>query len=186
MPLVQVQLFPGRSDTMKAFLVRAISDAVAEIAGTSREGIHVIIDEVSQDNWAMGPRLASSREKAPSPQEEPAYISIGQVAVKPDKHEAYLAWRRDSVFPFMASHDGFLGSTLLTVPDDLNRYVIVNKWTTPEAAEAYQAKPREAELRIEAREFLTDLFAESMDGRVVDVFHPGRTVQAADVSAAVA
>jgi 4-oxalocrotonate tautomerase family enzyme len=176
MPVVTIRLFPGRSNVIKEFLVRAVSDAVAEIAGTTREGVNVIIDEVAHENWAMGPRLASSRESAPLSNEVRAYVTIGHVSVRSDQHEAYLAWRRDSVFPFMASHDGFLGSTLLTVPDDPNRYVIINKWTSPEASAAYLAKPREAELRVEAREFLTELFAGSMEGRVVDVFHPGRGI----------
>jgi 4-oxalocrotonate tautomerase len=185
-PVVTIQFFPGRSRVMKEFLVRAVGDAVGEIAGVTREGVNVIIDEIDRENWAIGPRLASSRESTPASNEVPAYVSIGHVSVQPDKHEAYLAWRRDSVFTFMASHDGFLGSTLLTVPEDPNRYAIINKWTTPEAAAAYHAKPREAELRIEAREFLTDLFVQGIEGRVVDVFHRGGTVsQKPDVPAAV-
>lgn len=184
MPVVTIQMFPGRSSVMKEFLARAVADAAAEIAGTSREGVHVIFDDVAQEDWAIGPRLASSRESAPASEEAPTYVRIGHVAVQPDKHEEYLAWRRDSVFPFMASQTAFLGSTLLTVPDDPNKYVIINKWTSPEASAAYLAKPREAELRIEAREFLTDLFAGTMEGRVVDVFHPGQTVSdAPDVPA---
>jgi 4-oxalocrotonate tautomerase family enzyme len=172
---------------MKEFLARAVADAVAEIGGTSREGVHVIINEVDQDNWAIGPRLTSSRETVPPIDEVSAYVTIGHVAVQPDKHEGYLAWRRDSVFPFMASHEGFLGSTLLKDPDDPNKYIIMNKWTSPAAQDAYLAKPREAELRIEAREFLTDLFQGSTEGRVVDVFHPGRaTAESTDVPAAVA
>ena len=171
MPIVTVQVFPGRSDVMKEFLARAIVDAVAEIAGTGREGVHVILDEVEKSDWAIGPRLAGSREKQPVNTDGPALLTVGRVNVQPGKREAYLGWRRDSVFPFMASHDGFLGSTLLDVPDNPLQFVIINKWVSPEAQEAYLAKPREAELRIEAREFLTDLFSSDFDGNVVDVFH---------------
>jgi 4-oxalocrotonate tautomerase len=171
MPLVRVQLFPGRTDVMKEFLARSINDAVAEIAGTSREGVHVIFEEVPKDAWAIGPRLASSRESAPPSTDVPAHVTIGRVEVQEGKRAAYLAWRRDSVFPFMASHDGFLSSTLLTVPDNPNQFVIINKWTSPEAEQAYLAKPREAELRQEAKGVLTQLFSEALNGRVVDVFH---------------
>lgn len=171
MPVVTIQMFPGRSGVMKEFLARAIVDAVAEIAGTSREGVHVIFNDVPKDEWAIGPRLASSREQAPPTNAVPAYFQIGRVNVLPDKHAEYLAWRRDSVFSFMASHDGFLGSTLLTAKDDPNQYVIINKWTSPEAAQSYLAKPREAELRVEAKAFLGELFTDMLDGRVVDVFH---------------
>jgi 4-oxalocrotonate tautomerase len=171
MPIVKVQMFPGRSDVMKEFLARAITDAVAEIAGTDRDGVHVIFDDVEKAQWAIGPRLASSREKAPGLSDAPAFVTVGRVNVQPGKRDDYLEWRRNSVFPFMASHDGFLGSTLLDVPDNPDQFVISNKWTSPEASEAYLAKPREAELRIEAREFLTDLFSTDFEGRVVDVFH---------------
>jgi heme-degrading monooxygenase HmoA len=71
----------------------------------------------------------------------------------------------------MASHEGFISSTLLAVPEEPNQYVIINKWTSPEAQEAYTAKPREAELRVEARELLDQLVTEDFDGRIVDVFN---------------
>jgi 4-oxalocrotonate tautomerase len=170
MPIVRLEMFPGRSSVAKEFLARAIVDAVAEIAGTSREGVHVIFDDVPKDQWAIGPHLASSRQTTPVSEDVPAYVSIGRVNVLEGKHDEYLAWRRDSVFPFMASHDGFLGSTLLTVPDDPNQYVIINKWTSPEAAGAYTAKPRETELREEAKGLLRQLFTDMLEGRVVNVF----------------
>jgi 4-oxalocrotonate tautomerase len=172
MPIVRVQMFPGRSSVMKEFLARAIVDAVADIAGTTREGVHVTFDEVAKEDWAIGPRLTASRETAPPSSDAPAYVSIGRVSVLEGKHDAYLAWRRNSVFPFMASHDGFLGSTLLAVPDDPKQYVIINKWTSQEAEEQYKAKPRETELRTEAKEFLGELFTDMLGGGVVAVFHP--------------
>ena len=171
MPIVRVEMFPGRDTTQKEFLARSIADAVAEIAGTSREGVHVIFDDVPREEWAIGPRLAANREHEPDLSEDAAYIAIGRVKVKEGKHAEYLDWRRNSVFPFMASHEGFISSTLLTVDDDPNQYVIVNKWASPEAQDAYTAKPREAELRIEARELLDQLVTEDFDGRVVDVFN---------------
>jgi 4-oxalocrotonate tautomerase len=169
-PIVEVRMFPGRDAVKKEFLARRIADAVAEVAGTSREGVHVIFDDVEPENWAIGPRLAASREEAPPSGPEPALVAVGRVQVKEGKHEEYLEWRRDSVFPFMASHEGFISSTLLTVDDDPNQYVIVNKWTNREAYDAYTAKPREAELRVEARELLDQLVTSDFDGRVVDVF----------------
>jgi 4-oxalocrotonate tautomerase len=170
MPIVEVRMFPGRDGVQKEFLARRIADAVAEIAGTSREGVHVIFDDVEPDNWAIGPRLAANREEAPPADAEPAFIAVGRVQVKDGKHDEYLDWRRNSVYPFMASHEGFVSSTLLSVPDEPNQYVIVNKWTSPEAQAAYTAKPREAELRVEARELLDQLVTEDFDGRVIDVF----------------
>jgi 4-oxalocrotonate tautomerase len=176
MPIVEVRMFRGRDTVKKEFLARRIADAVAEIAGTSREGVHVIFDDVEPENWAIGPRLAANREEPPEVDSEAAFVAVGRVQIKEGKREQYLEWRRNSVFPFMASHEGFISSTLLTTPDDPNQYVIVNKWIDPDAYEAYLAKPREAELRIEARELLDQLVTQDFDGRVVDVFAAGVTV----------
>jgi 4-oxalocrotonate tautomerase len=173
MPIVEVRMFPGRDAVKKEFLARRIADAVSEVAGTSREGVHVIFDDVEPENWAIGPRLAAHREEPPPLDGEPALVAVGRVRVKDGMREQYLEWRRSSVFPFMASHEGFVSSTLLTVADDPNQFVIINKWTGPDAYEAYLAKPREAELRIEARELLDQLVTEDFDGRVVDVFRAG-------------
>ena len=171
MPIVRVELFPGRDAVQKEFLARSIVDAVSEIAGTGREGVHVIFDEVERADWAIGPRLAATREHEPERDAETAFVAVGRVQVKEGKHAEYLDWRRNSVFPFMASHEGFISSTLLAVPDEPNQYVIINKWASPEAQDAYTAKPREAELRVEARELLDQLVTEDFDGRIVDVFN---------------
>jgi 4-oxalocrotonate tautomerase len=173
MPVVTVQMFEGRSETAKAFLARAICDAVAELAGTSREGVHVIFEDVQHDNWAIGPRLASMRPSAPptGAEDGPAYVSVSHVLVLPGKQQEYIAWRRDSVYPFMASHEGFLSSTLLEVQGEPERYVIINKWANREAQDTYIAKPRETELRVEAREFLSQLSTPNLDGDVVNVHH---------------
>ncbi|MBN8899385.1 MAG: antibiotic biosynthesis monooxygenase [Rhodospirillales bacterium] len=94
---------------------------------------------------------------------------IAIITTKPGKREEYLRWRRHSVFPYMASHEGFLGSVLLST-DDPNSFVIFNKWVSRAAEEAYIAHPREAELRVEARQFVVDLVSQSFDGEIVDVW----------------
>ena len=169
MPIVTVKLFPGRSQTVKAFLARAICDAVAELAGTSREGVHTIFDEVAKDDWAIGPRLSSMRDGSAPSHDGPAYVTVSRIRVLPNKREEYIAWRKNSVYPFMASHEGFIASTLLAPANDTDDFLIINKWRSREAQQAYLAKPREAELRIEARELLSQLATEELDGDVVDV-----------------
>jgi 4-oxalocrotonate tautomerase len=60
MPLVTVEFLPGRSQQTKEKLVKAITDAVVEIGGGTREHCWVIFRETSAENWAIGGDLVSS------------------------------------------------------------------------------------------------------------------------------
>lgn len=59
MPIVTVQLWPGRTKSQKSELARAITDAVVTIAHTRPEDTIVIFEEVSRENWAVGGTLAA-------------------------------------------------------------------------------------------------------------------------------
>lgn len=171
MPIVHIEMYPGRTEIQKAFLARRIVDAVSEIAGTTREGVHVIFGEVARTDWAIGPRLASART-APAP-EPAAHLAVMTVRCKPGKKAEYLAWRRDAVYPYMARSEGFIDSTVMAVGDSDTDFVIVNKWASPEALERYNADPREADLRAQARELLDQLTETKFEGSVLDVFNGG-------------
>ena len=62
MPIVTVQLLPGRSHQQKAELARAITDAVAKIAKAAPEGTSVLFQEVPRENWAQGGVLMSDKQ----------------------------------------------------------------------------------------------------------------------------
>ncbi len=65
MPIVRVEMLPGRSETQKSDLVKAMTDAMVNIAGTpSAESVHVIITETAGENWSMGGEMLSERMKA--------------------------------------------------------------------------------------------------------------------------
>jgi 4-oxalocrotonate tautomerase len=174
MPIVHIELFPGRSKTMKEHLVRRITDAVAEVAGTSRDAVEVIFHEVSKDDWAMGPRLASSRPPgAGAKRDADAFLVVSDLHVEKSKREAYLAWRRDAVYPYMASHEGFISSTVVALENKPADYLIINKWASAAAQDSYVANPREEQLRVEAKAFMDELVRPVQSGDVVDVFHGG-------------
>ena len=170
MPVVHVEMFPGPDTTAKGFIARGITDVVSEIAGMSREGVHVIFDEVPKENWAIGPRLTSTRTTPVDNSQPDAHVSVSTVKLLDGKREEYLTWRRYSVYPFMAGHDGFLGSTLLQHPEEENTFIIINKWRDAAAQESYVADPRETQLRTEAKEFLAELSTGLVHGAVVDVW----------------
>ncbi len=166
MPIVRVEMFRGRTTVMKECLGRAIVDAVSEIAGPPRENVQVLFSDVATDEWAIGPTLVSSRPAAPAPKYVPAVVVVERVALKAGKSAEYLAWRRDAVLPFLAAQPGFLSSTLLGTGE--GSYVLVEKWTTPEAREKSGADERASQLQAEEEQFVVSR-TEDVAGRVVDV-----------------
>jgi 4-oxalocrotonate tautomerase len=59
MPVVQVSLKTGRSREDKRELVERFTKALVEVCGSDAERVHVVINEVSEDNWGRGGRLLS-------------------------------------------------------------------------------------------------------------------------------
>ena len=59
MPIVRVEMWPGRTGEQKAELARAITDAIVSIAKTTPEATTVIFEDVLRENWATGGVLAS-------------------------------------------------------------------------------------------------------------------------------
>jgi 4-oxalocrotonate tautomerase len=61
MPVITVALLEGRSEDIKAELARALTDAVADIAGAPREGTVVIFQDYAKSDWAENGSLLSRR-----------------------------------------------------------------------------------------------------------------------------
>ena len=59
MPIVRVEMWPGRSKAQKAELAKAITEAMVKIAKTPPEATTIIFDDVAKENWAIGGKLAS-------------------------------------------------------------------------------------------------------------------------------
>ena len=59
MPIVRVEMWPGRTQAQKAELARAITEAVVTIAHTTPDAIIVIFEDIARENWAQGGVLAS-------------------------------------------------------------------------------------------------------------------------------
>jgi 4-oxalocrotonate tautomerase len=62
MPIVRVEMFPGRTRAQKQELARSITEAVANIAHTTPEATIVIFQEVDREDWAQAGKLASDEE----------------------------------------------------------------------------------------------------------------------------
>jgi 4-oxalocrotonate tautomerase len=61
MPVVTVQMWTGRSREQKRALVRAITDAMVQHAGAKPANLHVILQEVPKEDWALAGVLGDER-----------------------------------------------------------------------------------------------------------------------------
>jgi 4-oxalocrotonate tautomerase len=59
MPIVRIEMWPGRTQAQKRELARAITDVVCNVAQTTPEATIVVFQDVAKENWAQGGRLAS-------------------------------------------------------------------------------------------------------------------------------
>ncbi|MDO8751107.1 MAG: 2-hydroxymuconate tautomerase [Dehalococcoidia bacterium] len=59
MPIIRVEMWPGRTHEQKAALAKAITDAVVTIARTTPEATIVVFEEVAKENWAQAGKLSS-------------------------------------------------------------------------------------------------------------------------------
>ncbi len=63
MPIVRIEMLPGRTQQQKDDLIKAMTDAMSSIAKTSKEAVHVIIVETAAEHWGMGGETISARNK---------------------------------------------------------------------------------------------------------------------------
>lgn len=59
MPIVRVEMWPGRTVAQKKELARVITDAMVNIAHTTPEATIVVFDDIARENWAQSGKLAS-------------------------------------------------------------------------------------------------------------------------------
>jgi len=62
MPIVRIEMLPGRSTAQKRELVRVITDAICNIAHTTPEATTILFSEYSVEDWASGGKLYVDQE----------------------------------------------------------------------------------------------------------------------------
>jgi 4-oxalocrotonate tautomerase len=58
MPVVTVQLWPGKTRDQKKAMARAITEAMVNEGGIPAQKVHIIFQEVPKDSWADAGTLA--------------------------------------------------------------------------------------------------------------------------------
>lgn len=62
MPIVRVEMWPGRTQAQKRELARQITEVVCNVAQTTPDATIVVFQDVAKENWARAGRLASEDE----------------------------------------------------------------------------------------------------------------------------
>lgn len=62
MPLVRIEMWPGRTHAQKAELARVITEAIVTIAHTTPEATIIVFEDVAKENYATGGVLASNEQ----------------------------------------------------------------------------------------------------------------------------
>jgi len=62
MPVVQITLLEGRSAEQKRRIAALVTDAIAEEAGTAREGVVVTFIDVTREDYARGGVLMADQK----------------------------------------------------------------------------------------------------------------------------
>jgi 4-oxalocrotonate tautomerase len=59
MPIIRVELWPGRTEAQKREMARQLTEVVCNVAQTTPEATIVVFQEIAKEDWAQGGRLAS-------------------------------------------------------------------------------------------------------------------------------
>ena len=62
MPIVRVEMWPGRTQAQKREMARAITEVICNVAHTTPEATTVIFQEVAKEDWAQAGRRVSEEE----------------------------------------------------------------------------------------------------------------------------
>jgi 4-oxalocrotonate tautomerase len=54
MPIVRIEMWPGRTREQKTDLIRNVTDAVAQSIGCPAQAVEVLLYEVDKADWAAG------------------------------------------------------------------------------------------------------------------------------------
>lgn len=61
MPMIRVEMLPGRSLEQKRDYAKAVTELSAEILGCSTTAVSIVFTEVEREDWATGGVLVSDR-----------------------------------------------------------------------------------------------------------------------------
>jgi 4-oxalocrotonate tautomerase len=70
MPMIRVELFPGRTAEQKRKFAKAVTDSFVSICGGTPQSVQIVFQDIEKENWAIAGNLAS--DAAPAPEKKTA------------------------------------------------------------------------------------------------------------------
>lgn len=64
MPVVRIEMFPGRTTEQKRALAKAITESFVTLANATPQSVQIIFTDVPQAEWAVAGELVSDRMAA--------------------------------------------------------------------------------------------------------------------------
>ena len=61
MPVINIDMWEGRTADQKRKIVKAVTEAMVESAGVNPEGLTIIIHDIPKDSWARAGELACDK-----------------------------------------------------------------------------------------------------------------------------
>ena len=61
MPVIKVEMFPGKSRDQKRAIVKELTDGMARATGGNPESVWVVINEVEKEDWGFGGVLGADK-----------------------------------------------------------------------------------------------------------------------------
>lgn len=63
MPFVNIRILKGHSQERKDEIARRVTDAISEVAQLPKDVIWVVFEDVTTDNWYVGPNSVTQLQK---------------------------------------------------------------------------------------------------------------------------
>lgn len=70
MPVIKIEMFPGRTLEQKRAIAKAVTDSFVEAANATPQSVHILFSEIAQDDWAVAGQLCSDRAAAAAAQSD--------------------------------------------------------------------------------------------------------------------
>ena len=63
MPVVKMDMWPGRDEEQKEVVIKKVTDAIVESCDCPKEAVTVVINEIPKENWGSGGEQHSEKFK---------------------------------------------------------------------------------------------------------------------------
>lgn len=67
MPMIRVEMFPGRTPEQKREFAKAVTESFVKICGGTPQSVQIVFQDVDRGDWATAGKLAADTAPPPAP-----------------------------------------------------------------------------------------------------------------------